>query len=139
MQTIARANRVYKDKQAGFIIDYINVFRNLKNALAMYAMPSKNGQSDVPVQAKEALVQTLHDFVLELNKRNKDIRKLVNNIENCIMEILREYKVNSYADKKNIGIWVGNKKKSMKIAAIGIRVKKWVAYHGFSLNVSNET
>ena len=77
-------------------------------------------------------------FVLNLNKRGKDIRKLVNKIENCIIDILREYKISSYPDNKNIGIWVGNKKNSMKIAAIGIRVKKWIAYHGFALNVSND-
>ena len=73
-------------------------------------------------------------FVLNLNKREKDIRKLLNKIENCIINILKEYKISSYADKKNIGIWIGDK----KIAAIGIRVKKWIAYHGFSLNVSND-
>ena len=77
-------------------------------------------------------------FVLNLNKREKDIRKLVNKIENCIIDILREYKISSYRDSKNIGIWVGNEKNSMKIAAIGIRVKKWIAYHGFALNVSND-
>ena len=77
-------------------------------------------------------------FVLNLNKRKKDIRVLINKIENCIMEILNEYKIKSYPDKKNIGLWVGNKANSMKIAAIGIRVKRWVAYHGFALNVSND-
>ena len=77
-------------------------------------------------------------FVLNLNKRKKDIRVLINKIENCIMEILNEYKIKSYPDKKNIGLWVGNKGDSMKIAAIGIRVKRWVAYHGFALNVSND-
>ena len=54
------------------------------------------------------------------------------------MEILKEYKIKSYTDNKNIGIWVGSKKNSMKIAAIGIRVKKWIAYHGFSLNISTD-
>ena len=76
-------------------------------------------------------------FVLNLNKREKDIRKLVSKIENCIIEILNEYKIESHADKKNIGIWVKTKKKSLKIAAIGIRVKKWIAYHGFAINISN--
>ena len=73
-------------------------------------------------------------FVLNLNNRRKDIRKLINQIEECVINILREYDISSFADKKNIGIWVGDK----KIAAIGIRVKKWIAYHGFSLNVSND-
>ena len=77
-------------------------------------------------------------FVLNLNKREKDIRKLISKIENCIMDILSEYKIKSYTDSNNICIWVGKKNNSMKIAAIGIRVKKWIAYHGFSLNVSND-
>ena len=77
-------------------------------------------------------------FVLNLNKRKKDIRVLVQKIEKCIIEVLKEYKIKSYSDRKNIGIWVGSPKNLMKIAAIGIRVKKWIAYHGFSLNVNND-
>ena len=73
-------------------------------------------------------------FVLNLNKRKKDIRKLVRDIEKCIILILKEFNINSYADKKNIGIWVDSK----KIAAIGIRVRKWIAFHGFSINISND-
>ena len=77
-------------------------------------------------------------FVLNLNKRKKDIRILVQKIEKCIIEVLKEYKIRSYSDRKNIGIWVGNPNNLMKIASIGIRVKKWIAYHGFSLNVNND-
>jgi len=77
-------------------------------------------------------------FVLNLNKRGKDVRKLVSKIETCIIEILKEYKVKSCTDKKNIGIWVKKKNNLMKIAAIGIRVRKWIAYHGFAINVSND-
>ena len=77
-------------------------------------------------------------FVLNLNKRERDIRKLISKIEVCIIDVLKEYEIKSYTDKKNIGIWVGDKNNSKKIAAIGIRVKKWIAYHGFSINVSND-
>ena len=77
-------------------------------------------------------------FVLNLNKRDKNIRRLVSSVENCIIEVLKEYKIKSRTDKKNIGIWVGDENNLKKIAAIGIRVKKWIAYHGFSLNVSND-
>ena len=77
-------------------------------------------------------------FVLNLNKREKDIRKLVNKIENCIMDVLNEYNIESYPDRNNVGIWVDDKNNSEKIAAIGIRVKKWIAYHGFALNISND-
>ena len=77
-------------------------------------------------------------FVINLNKRGKDIRKFVTKIENCIIDVLTEYKIQSFPDKKNIGIWVSNNNKVMKIAAIGIKVKKWIAYHGFALNVYND-
>ncbi len=72
-------------------------------------------------------------FVLNLNKRKKDIRRLVNIIENSIIEFLSIYKIKSKKDKKNIGIWVNNK----KIAAIGLRVSRWIAYHGCSINIKN--
>ena len=80
----------------------------------------------------------LIDKSINLNKRKKDIRKLINNIEGCIMNILQEFKIKSSPDRNNIGIWVKNGNNPMKIAAIGIRVKKWIAYHGFALNVSND-
>ena len=77
-------------------------------------------------------------FVMDLNKRGKDIRKFITKIENCIIDVLSEYNIRSYADKENIGIWVNDNDKIVKIAAIGIKVKKWVAYHGFALNVCND-
>ena len=77
-------------------------------------------------------------FVLNLNKRDKDIKKLIQKIENCIMLILKEYQIKSFSDKKNVGIWVNENDNIKKIAAIGVKVKKWVAYHGFSINVSND-
>ena len=75
-------------------------------------------------------------FVLNLNKRGKEIKKLVRNIERWIIEILKEYEIHSYADPTNIGIWVKNNNSEYKIAAIGIKVKKWIAYHGFSINLN---
>tara|TARA_B100000579_G_scaffold432517_1_gene449495 strand:+ start:692 stop:1303 length:612 start_codon:yes stop_codon:yes gene_type:complete len=72
-------------------------------------------------------------FVLNLNKRKKDIRKLISIVENSIIEFLNNYNIKANKDKKNIGIWVNNR----KIAAIGLRVSRWIAYHGCSINVSN--
>ena len=72
-------------------------------------------------------------FAINLNNRKKNIRNLVKQIENIIIEFLKLYGIKSNADRKNIGIWVNNK----KIAAIGIRVSRWVAYHGFSININN--
>ena len=76
-------------------------------------------------------------FVINLNKRKKDIRKFVILIEKTIMQTLKKYKINSFSDRKNIGIWVNDKNKTKKIGAIGIKIKKWIAYHGFSLNINN--
>ena len=77
-------------------------------------------------------------FVLNLNKREKNIRKLLNNIEQCIINVLRDFGIKSQADRKNIGVWIKKNKELYKIAAIGIKVKKWVAFHGFAINVSND-
>jgi len=77
-------------------------------------------------------------FVIDLNKRKKDIKKLITIIENTIINTLNEYNVTSFRDSKNIGIWVNHKNKIKKIAAIGIRVKKWIAYHGFAININND-
>ena len=75
-------------------------------------------------------------FVINLNKRSKDIRKFIKLIENTIIETLKEYKINSFNDRKNIGIWVKHRNKSKKIAAIGVKVRRWIAYHGFSININ---
>ena len=77
-------------------------------------------------------------FVLNLNKREKNIRKLLNNIEECIVGVLKDYGIKSQPDRKNIGIWIKKNNELYKIAAIGIKVRRWIAYHGFAINVSND-
>ena len=77
-------------------------------------------------------------FVINLNKRNKDIRKFITNIEKSIINTLKEFKIKSFSDRQDIGIWIKIEGKIKKIAAIGIRVKKWIAYHGFSININND-
>ena len=79
--------------------------------------------------------QVIFYFVINLNKRKKDIRKFINVIENTIIMTLKDYKIISQRDSKNIGIWVKYKNKLCKVGAIGIKIKKWIAYHGFSINI----
>ena len=93
------------------------------------------------VQSNRGGKITLHNpgqkiiyFVINLNNRKKDIRKFINVIEKSVIQFLEAYKIIAKKDKKNIGIWVHQK----KIAAIGIRVSRWVAYHGCSINISND-
>jgi len=77
-------------------------------------------------------------FVIDLKNRQKDIRKFISIIEKTIIDTLKFYKIKTFADKKNIGIWYNDSSQIKKIAAIGIRVSKWVAYHGFSININND-
>ena len=72
-------------------------------------------------------------FVINLNNRKKDIRKFIFALEKSIIQFLDIYKIRAKRDKKNIGIWV----KGKKIAAIGLRISRWVAFHGCSINISN--
>jgi len=67
MQTIARANRVFRDKVNGLIVDYIGVFRSLKKALAIYGTGAGGGieDGDTPVKDKQALVNILKDVITE--------------------------------------------------------------------------
>ena len=76
-------------------------------------------------------------FVLDLRKK-KDIRKFITTIEKTIIQTLKFYKIETFPDKDNIGIWHEYNNEVKKIAAIGIRVSKWIAYHGFSINIKND-
>ena len=82
--------------------------------------------------------QLIFYFVINLNNKKKDIRKFINIIEKSIITSLKKFKVHSYSDKKNIGIWIKENGVERKVGAIGLRIKKWIAYHGFSLNISND-
>ena len=75
-------------------------------------------------------------FVIDLRKK-KDIRKFISCIEKTIIETLKEYKIETFSDKDNIGIWHKKNNSINKVAAIGVRVKKWIAYHGFAININN--
>ena len=77
-------------------------------------------------------------FVIDLKKRKKDIRKFISLIEKTIIDTLKFYGIETNADKENIGIWYNDKKNIKKVAAIGVRVSKWIAYHGFSININND-
>ena len=76
-------------------------------------------------------------FVLDLRKK-KDIRKFITTIEKTIIQTLKFYKIETFPDKDNIGIWHRYNNEVKKIAAIGIRVSKWIAYHGFAININND-
>ena len=80
-------------------------------------------------------------FMINLNKRKKDIRKFVSIIENSVISLLKEFGIEATTFPERVGIWViksqGNKlSKEKKIGAIGLRLKKWITYHGLSFNIN---
>ena len=77
-------------------------------------------------------------FVIDLKKRKKDIKKFITLIEKTVIESLSDFNIRSFGDPNNIGIWIHNNNNINKVAAIGVRVSKWIAYHGFAINISND-
>ena len=81
MQTVARANRVFKDKANGLIVDYVGVFRNLKKALSIYAKPG-SGKLEAPVKDKkqflENLVKTIRETEEFCTKLGIDLQAIMN-------------------------------------------------------------
>ena len=77
-------------------------------------------------------------FVIDLKKRKKDIRKFITLIEETIIDSLSKFNIKTFSDTTNIGIWTDHKGETNKVAAIGVRVSKWIAYHGFAININND-
>ena len=80
-------------------------------------------------------------FVLNLNKRKKDVRKFITTIENSLIKFLNTQNVEAKTFADRVGIWVTevhNKPlvKEEKIGAIGLRIKKWITCHGLSFNIN---
>ncbi len=76
-------------------------------------------------------------FVIDLKKRKKDIRNFITILEKTIIDTLKFFSIETFSDKENIGIWYKDNKQTKKVAAIGVRISKWIAYHGFSININN--
>jgi lipoyl(octanoyl) transferase len=75
-------------------------------------------------------------LMLDLEKRGKDIRCFVHALEGWMIDALSELGVDAHRAPGRIGIWVGEGAGEAKIAALGVRVKRWVTLHGFAINVA---
>lgn len=82
--------------------------------------------------------------MLDLNKRGKDVRKFVQTMEEWVIAALAEFNVKGEIREGRVGVWVERddkpltvtgKKAEDKVAAIGLRIRKWVSFHGLSINV----
>ena len=75
-------------------------------------------------------------LILDLEKRGRDIRRFVHSLEGWMIDALGELDVPARREPGRIGIWTGEGAAEAKIGAIGVRVRRWVTMHGFSINVS---
>ena len=82
--------------------------------------------------------------MLDLNKRGKDVRAFVANMEAWVIAALAEFNVTGEIREGRVGVWVVRDDKPLtalgtkpedKVAAIGLRIRKWVSFHGLSINV----
>ena len=116
-ENIYTAGTSYKENE---ILDKsINIFKTNRGGKITYHGPG----------------QLICYFVIDLKKIKKDIRNFISIIEKTIIDSLKSYDINTFSDKENIGIWYDDNSKIKKVAAIGVRVSKWIAYHGFSINI----
>ena len=74
-------------------------------------------------------------LMLDLEQRGRDIRRFVHGLEGWLIASLGDLGVEARRETGRIGLWVGSGAEEAKIAAIGVRVKRWVTLHGFSVNV----
>ncbi|MFL2891690.1 MAG: lipoyl(octanoyl) transferase LipB [Candidatus Pelagibacter sp.] len=119
-ENIYTAGTSYKENE---ILDKsINIFKTNRGGKITYHGPG----------------QLICYFVIDLKKIKKDIRNFISIIEKTIIDTLKSYDINTFSDKENIGIWYDDNSKIKKVAAIGVRVSKWIAYHGFSINIDND-
>jgi lipoyl(octanoyl) transferase len=82
--------------------------------------------------------------MLDLNKRGKDVRKYVHSLEEWIIQTLAEFDIKGERRKDRVGVWVVRDDKPAsssgqfmedKIAAVGVRLRKWISFHGIAINV----
>ena len=119
-ENIYTAGTSYKENE---ILDKsINIFKTNRGGKVTYHGPG----------------QLICYFVIDLKKIKKDIRNFISIIERTIIDSLKSYNINTFSDKENIGIWFDDNSKIKKVGAIGVRVSKWIAYHGFSINIDND-
>ncbi len=79
--------------------------------------------------------QRIAYVLLDLKKRGSDIRAFVQDLESWVIDVLDQYQIKGEKRDGRVGVWVTRDAHEDKIAAIGVRVRKWVSFHGISINV----
>ena len=74
-------------------------------------------------------------LMLDLGKRGRDVRAYVQQLESWLIDVLSDFGINGFTRDGRIGVWVDTPQGEQKIAALGIRVRRWISFHGVALNV----
>lgn len=84
--------------------------------------------------------QTVIYPLIDLRKSNrqKDIKLYIKNLELAVINTLKEFGIDAYTIDGKVGIWTGNQNTPAKLGAIGVRIKKWVTYHGIAVNINTD-
>ncbi len=81
-------------------------------------------------------------LMLDLRKRGRDVRRFVQQAENWVIQTLDDFNIKAHITEGRVGVWVPRPDKGPmkedKIAAIGLRIRRWVSFHGISINVEPE-
>jgi lipoyl(octanoyl) transferase len=80
--------------------------------------------------------QRIAYVMLDLKQRGSDVRAYVNDLENWLIKTLTAFGVRGERRDGRVGVWVERGDEEVKIAAIGVRIRRWVSYHGVSLNIA---
>ena len=148
---------IYEDAKKMMEERLLNVDRNKSNELIwtlehpdIYTAGTSYSESDILDKSIKILEtnrggkityhgpgQLICYFVIDLKKRKKDVRNFITIIEKTIIDTLQFFNIKTFSDKENIGIWYKDNEQTKKVAAIGVRISKWIAYHGFSININN--
>src|SRR3546814_13414384 len=76
--------------------------------------------------------------MLDLDMRGRDVRRFVHSLEGWLIAVLGDLGVDAFRAPGRIGIWVARNGTEAKVGAIGVRVRRWVTLHGFSINIGPE-
>ncbi|MEI7668551.1 MAG: lipoyl(octanoyl) transferase LipB [Pseudomonadota bacterium] len=80
--------------------------------------------------------QRIAYIMLDLRKRTQDVRVFVKNLEDSIINTLAVFGIKGEIREGRVGVWVKSENSEAKIAAIGIRIRKWITYHGIAVNIN---
>jgi lipoyl(octanoyl) transferase len=110
-----------------------DTFELLKPDMAPVYKAARGGKSTYHGPGQRVIYTMFN--LKKLHKDKPDIRLFVNQLEDWVIASLAEVGVEAYKVPERVGIWIYHEMEEKKIAAIGIRLYKWVSYHGIAINI----